>query len=92
MDTVSCTVYMLILKPPEMINKWLKELVNYKDIDENAEIAPDLDDDKFVKSREAILRLLPRIFPKKSSRFSDLDILEHFIDETVEEIARLWIN
>lgn len=65
--------------------------MNYLDIDENAEIAPDLDDDKFVYSREAILRLLPKLFHDGSARYSTLPVLERLIDETVEEIARIWI-
>ena len=62
------------------------------EIDVNAPIAPDLPDDEFVKSREVILRLLPKLFPEKSSKWSDLEIIEHFIDEAVEEIARIWIK
>lgn len=64
--------------------------MKYVPIDENAEIGEDLDDRKFVKSREAILRLLPWLFPYGSSKWKSLDIMEHFIDETVEEIARMW--
>lgn len=60
-------------------------------IDENAPIGPDLPDKEFVKSREAILRLLPKLFPDKSSKWQSLEILEHFVDETVEEIARIWL-
>lgn len=65
--------------------------MSYTDIDENAEIAPDLDDAKFVKSREAILLLLPKLFPNGSSKFQSLDIIERLIDEVVEEIAHIWI-
>lgn len=65
--------------------------MKYKPIDENAEIASDLDDKKFVKSREAILLLLPKLFPSGSSKWQSLDILEFYIDETVEEIARIWV-
>lgn len=60
------------------------------DIDENAPIGSDLPDKEFVKSREAILMLLPRLFRDGSGRWSSLDIMEHFIDETVEEIAHIW--
>lgn len=66
--------------------------MSYVDIDENAEIAPDLDDEKFVKSREAILMLLPKLFRPGSSRFTELEYVERLIDETVEDIAHLWIG
>jgi predicted RNA-binding Zn-ribbon protein involved in translation (DUF1610 family) len=66
--------------------------ISLEQIDENAEIAQDLDDKKFVKSREAILLLLPKIFPDGSSRFSSMEVLERLIDETVEEIARIWLE
>lgn len=51
-----------------------------------------LDDGKFVASREAILLLLPKLFPEGSSKFGSLPILEHFIDETVAEIAMIWLE
>lgn len=63
---------------------------NLADIDENAPLAPDLPDREFVKSREAILRLLPRLFRDGSAKWSSLDVIEHFVDETVVEIARIW--
>lgn len=65
-------------------------MVDLADIDENAPIGIGLDDNKFIKSREAILLLLPKLFHKESARWSSLDIMEHFIDETVEEIAHIW--
>lgn len=66
--------------------------MNYQDIDENAEIGTDLDDKKFVESREAILYLLPKLFRPGSSRFTDLSYVERLVDETVEEIARIWLS
>lgn len=66
--------------------------MSYLDIDENGEIAPDLDDDKFVHSREIILRLLPKLFRDGSSKFTELAPIERLIDEVVEEIARIWID
>lgn len=60
--------------------------------DENAVPYAELDDDKFVKSREAILRLLPQLFHDGSARWSSLEIMEHFIDETVGEIAHIWLE
>lgn len=59
-------------------------------VDENARFGADLDDVKFVKSREVILLLLPKLFKKESSRWSSLEIMEHFIDEAVAEIAYIW--
>lgn len=66
--------------------------MNYADIDENLDTTSDLDDKKFVKSREAILLLLPKLFPNQSARWSKIKIVQHFIDETVEEIARIWLD
>jgi hypothetical protein len=61
-------------------------------IDENADIASDLDDVKFVKSREIILLLFAKLFSTGSSKFSNMEIIERLTDEAIEEIARIWIQ
>lgn len=62
----------------------------WADVDENVEIGVDLPDKEFVKTREAILLLFARVFPAGSSKWSSLDIVEHLVDETVDEVARIW--
>lgn len=59
--------------------------------DENVVAYSELDDAKFVKSREVILELLLRLFPDGSSRWSRLSIVEHLIDQAVGEIAHVWL-
>lgn len=61
-------------------------------VDENTPLYAELDDDKFVATREAILLLLPKLFPEGSSKWSSLAVMEHFIDDTVGEIAYIWLS
>ena len=61
-----------------------------QDIDENEDIALDLDDAKFVESREIILELFDKVVRVDGMKHWHEDVLERLIDESVEEIVRLW--
>lgn len=70
----------------------IRQPQHWWEVDENADdLYAALPDKEFVETREAILRLLPKLFREGSCRYSSLDVVEYLVDDTVAEIAGVWI-
>ena len=60
--------------------------------DESAGRYDKYDEEKFVRTREAIMTMLPTLFKSGSSRWSSYEVLESLIDGTVAEICDTWME
>lgn len=60
--------------------------------DENAIAGADLPALPFEATQCIILELMTKVFPVGASRFSDIDVFMHFVDEAVAEIGYTWMD